>query len=422
MQQKPYRWNVSPALIAPNARDLWRGVAFVAPLWGGTGKGALLNSRGQPLAGANLVAGSTLQWRGTPFGAGVGISGASNLLTQSNFAPIVTSNGVGTGDFTLVCLTDPKAEARASTLLGQRQAASPYNWGLLFLNSDISGNQVSGQLSFSTQDSTGANVSVNVPGVIDGTMHMFGGVRRSGQMRAYVDGGLRATATGAAQNIYTASHGFAIGNLPPDASVHRIATDTEVVFAAGWNRALSDAEMRLLARDAFCMFRPAPEWRGVWTPLVGGGAVLSPADFTNSFLFETPVISQTHNLSVSDAAFASGYDNPVISQNHSLTALDALMAENFEAPTLSNGAFLSPAKSVFAASIETAGILQAHLFSAQEINLAFAFESATLAMNAQSTPDYRTIGIANNLRRKNADGDARNAPVVATNRTRSITE
>ncbi len=78
MQQKPPRWNIAPALVAPEAQSLWKGLAFMAPLWGHASKGALLGPHGGPLAGANLATGANLQWRGTPYGLGVGVSAYPN--------------------------------------------------------------------------------------------------------------------------------------------------------------------------------------------------------------------------------------------------------------------------------------------------------------------------------------------------------
>lgn len=397
MQQKPPRWNISPALVAPEARGLWRNVVFVAPLWGFSGKGVLIDARGQPI---NLLpTQNSPQWRGTPYGFGLsrvpGTSDPRILRFATNL--ITTSDGVGTGDFTVATIANPVSEAVVRFNLSQRTTAG--SGPRFFTGANHSGGAVAaGYFLFGTRDAAGIT-DVAVANAVDGRDHLFVSRRKGTTNDVFRDGVGVGSTTGTIRAITQASNEFAFGGLGGD-TVDGMNDSTRIVFCAAWNRALSNAEIRHLARDPFCMFRPSAEWRGVWTPLAGGDAVLSPADLTDSLVFETPVISQ----------------------NHSLTALDAFMAESFEMPALSTGAILSPAKSVFAASFETAGILQAHLFSAQEINLAFPFDSALLALNAQSTPDFRTIGIANNLRRKNADGDARNSPVVATNRTRSITE
>lgn len=417
MQAKPHRWNISPALVNPVARNLWKGLAFLAPLWGGVGKGTLLGPHGGPLNIAPTANGTL--WRGTPYGVGLGNSNDAEhrRLLFSGYAPVTTSDGAGTGDFTVLMLANPRAEARIASSLKQRLHSGNFNQAGLDFNTDANGTVSSGSFAFTTYNTAWSNVAV--AGAVDGNWHLFGGVRRNGVMAAWRDGVLRATTSPTLRNVYSATADTCIGGVGHDAQFGMFAGDT-VALAAAWNRALSDAEMRLLARDPFVMFRPAPEWRGVWTLL--GGAVLSPVDLTDSFGFETPVFSQAHNLSVSDAAFALGHEAPAISQSHNLAVSDAFFAESFEMPVLSIGGVLSPAKSVFAASFEAAGILQAHILSAQKANLAFPFESAALAMSALSTPDFRTTGISNNLRRKNTAGDTRNSPVVAANRTKSITE
>ncbi len=356
MQKKPSRWNVTPALIAPNARSLWRGVAFVAPLWQGAGKGALLNATGQPVMGSDLVAGSTSLWRGTPYGLGAGISGASNLLEQANFAPIVTSDGAGTGDFTTVCLANPIAEARGSFAV--HQANNSARGMVLVLNGHINLASVSTRFSFTTRDAqTGVVTGAFIDDAIDGKYKLFGGRRTAAVVDAFVDGKVASTASGTIRDILLGDDAFAIGQNAIN-SDGRIDTGTNVVFAAGWNRALSDAEMHMLARDPFVMFRPVFEWRGVWTAAGGGDAVLDPSDLTDGLVFDTPALSQAHNLSAADTMVAQ--------------------------------------------TLEPAGISQAHLFSAGELNSAFQFDLALLAMSSQGAPGFRTRIAGNSARRKSA--------------------
>jgi Concanavalin A-like lectin/glucanases superfamily len=256
MQLKPSRWNVAPALIAPQARGLWRGLAFVAPLWGHSGKGALLGPAGAPLAGANLVAGSTIVWRGTPYGLGVGRSGASNVLDQADFAPVVTSDGAWTGDFTTAILANPVAEAVAATLMMQAVSGADPRFYIQANSANLSGNLRVGL--------TGDVVSVS--GGNDGKYHLFAGRRAGASLTAWIDGVLRATNASAPGAIGSAAAGLAFGSNA-ESTAGRIHFDTSIVMAAAWNRALSDAEMRMLACDPFCMLRPAIEWRGVWTLL-----------------------------------------------------------------------------------------------------------------------------------------------------------
>lgn len=416
MQLKPPRWNVSPALIASNARGLWNELAFIAPFWGHAGKGALLNRLGQPLADANLVAGSTLQWRGTPFGPGAGISGASNLLFLDNFVPLGTSDGVGTGDFTVVCLANPPAEGTLSNALSQAVGGVQPRFDMLF-NSTGTGS-TSGGLSILTRDAT--NVFAAVAGVIDGRYHLFGGSRDGSNIRAWVDGLLRASTSNIVQNVAGAGAGFAIGSRA-ESTASRINIATTVVFAAAWNRALSTAEMRLLALDPFLMLRPMPEWRGVWAPLAGAG-VLNPNDMADGVQFEAPAISQIHNLSPLDGFFAQGVETATLAPGGALSPAKSYLAAVLETPAFTQAHFLAAGELFLAETIEPAGLNQAHQFVPQKMNFACPFDFAPLGGSAQTGPGFRTSGVTTDSRRKNISRDARGAQTLPNVRSKSITE
>lgn len=264
---KPRRWNVSPALIAPEARSLWDDVAFVAPLWQNWGaKGWLLNSVGQPLAGANLTANGT-QWRGTPYGLGLGNSNDAERrrLLQTGFAPIVTSDGAGTGDFTMVMLANPRAEARKVYALTQR-SATPARQCRLTFNINGSDTAASGWFGLETYDGT-FSVSA-ISDAVDGNWHMFGGVRSGSGHCAWVDGVLKTKNSLTVRNCYVSTADFCIDGLPHSSIAGMYAGDT-IAMAAGWNRALSDAEMALLALDPFIMFRMAQLSPSLWTVASG---------------------------------------------------------------------------------------------------------------------------------------------------------
>lgn len=270
MQQKPQRWNVAPALIAPEARRLWKDVAFVLPCFQGAhlGGNVLLGPTGAPLRGVPLTAGSTAEKRATPYGCGIGISGASNLLQRDNYEPIVTSDGAGTGDFTMMVLANPVAEARLSFPVSQSTGAS--NPGVLLgfnFNASTSA-AASGSFGLRTRDAVG-NTSVTATSIIDGEYHVFSGRRSGTTVEVFADGASRASATGTVRDFVDGTAGLAIGQRA-EHTADRIDTACNIVYATAWNRALTDAEMRLLARDPFIMIRPYAEWPGLWTPISAG--------------------------------------------------------------------------------------------------------------------------------------------------------
>ena len=267
MIHKPHRWLYS--LNGLEYPDLWRGVAFVAPFlqMSAAGKVTLLDARGRPLNGANLTANGT-EWRGSPYGLALGNSNDAEQrrLVQTGFAPITTSDGAGTGDFTIIILANPRAEARVAVGLAQRYNSAPTNQCRLDFNTSADSTS-SGSFSFYTHAT--ATSSVGVSGVVDGGWHMFGGVRIAGKMTAWVDGVARATSTPTLRGVYNSGAVFCIGGFPTVSSAGMYAGDT-VAFASGWNRALNDAEMRLLARDPFAMFRSRRDW--VMKAAAAGGA------------------------------------------------------------------------------------------------------------------------------------------------------
>jgi hypothetical protein len=325
------------------------------------------------------------------------ISGASNLLDQASFEPIVTSDGAGTGDFTLICLANPIAEARSSCGLSQQTTANNRTHLAFNASTATSGlAAASGSLCFIARDSTTGGLAVT--GAVDGLYHLFAGRRRGTDHSVWIDGVSRSSAANPARNIDTGTGGIAIGNLA-GGTANRIDTGCNMVLAAAWNRALSDAEMRLLARDPFCMFRPALEWRSVWTP-IGGGHVLSPADLTDGFGFETPGFSQSHHF------------NPA----------DAFHTVSFETPALAISGQLNPSNSYFAAGFETPGLVQQHLFAAQAMDFALQFDQANLAMASSGGPLFRRYTIGEGQRTETVDAEMRRRQLAASDRSRSITE
>lgn len=374
MQQKPSRWNISPALLAREAQGLWKGLAFVAPLWGFTGKGVLLNAGGQPI---NLTPiHNAPQWRGTPYGFGLSRVPATADPRILRFATnlITTSDGVGTGDFTVALLANPVSEAVVRFNFSQRTAAG--SGPRLFTGANHNGAAAAaGYFLFGTRDAAGST-DVAIANMVDGRDHLFT-IRRKGSTNdLFRDGVVAGSTTGTVRAITQASNESVFGGLGGD-TTDGMNDATRIVFGAAWNRALSDAEMRMLARDAFCMLRPMPEWRGVWTP-AGGDAVLNPADFTDSFGYETAGFLQAHQFALPDAFLAAGF--------------------------------------------EPAGFSQAHVMTPYEMNSALPFEYASLAMASTGAPPFRMHSPGKTGRNENISADARNQQIGDTRRSRTITE
>lgn len=388
MLLKPPLWSVSRALIAPEARGLWKGVAFVFPAFAGAhlgGGGLLLGPTGAPLHRISLVAGAAAERRATPFGSGVGISGSSNLLQRDDYEPVVTSDGAGAGDFTILVLANPIAEARISWGVAQGNTANNTNLWMGFNNAAGSVQTAEfGTLTFSTRNLNSPS-GVAAPSAIDGKYHLFCG-RRSGAIHdCFVDGILRASESLPIRDIATGDLGLAIGQRP-EGTAFRLDTACNIVLASAWNRALSDAEVRLLAQDPFIMLRPVPEWRKVWTPL-GGDAVLNPADLAHALDFEMPALSQTYALSPADA----------------------VMQQSFETPGLSLFQDLNIDEMAFSQNLEAAGFSQLHGLEPLEMSSAVFLDAPALVLSSAGAPGFRTTTPAQRRKVKVPGPDNRTA-------------
>jgi hypothetical protein len=256
IQQKPYSSVFYPGLS--RAPFLWRGCALFAPFNGGLNAHGLrlFGENGGVLPGSELTAGSSLEWRATPYGPAVGISGASNLLERDNFEPVVTSNGAGTGDFTMMILANPISESRGSFAITQT-STSNNGVQVQFNTAGNISSPVAGSVAVRIRDGAGTN-DTSASSVLDGGYHSLIIARSGTKVRIFSDGILRGESSDTVRNITSGGTlGFSIGQRA-EATNGRIDTACNVVVAGAWNRALDDFEAALLARDPFIMMRLRP--------------------------------------------------------------------------------------------------------------------------------------------------------------------
>ena len=258
--KKPYGVAPSPHLVGGKARDLWDGLAFITPFTNKKGAGAsgILDQHGRPLAGANLVESAAFQWRGTPYGLGFGRTGTGNalILSQNNFAPIVTSDGAGTGDFTFIMLANPIAENVITTGFNQSVDGGTTATMALSFNYNSSGATTAGWLMFHTRDTANGNGVTAAANLVDSDYHVYG-IMRKGTLHSIWRDGIRCyTVTQTPRDIYVSgTSDLALGSTAAT-GVSAIKSATNIVLAAAWNEARSDDDMRLLGDDPFVMFRP----------------------------------------------------------------------------------------------------------------------------------------------------------------------
>ena len=268
IQIKPGIWPISPAKTG--ATDLWRGLAVISPHWPGIRKRLLLGPTGQPINRAPTPSGTA--WNGSPFGVALGNTNSADLrrLLYTGYAPITTSDGAGSGDFTMLSLCNPTPAATVAVALHQRLSGGAANQASLYPNTDNAGAAEAGAFAFNTWST--ARSAVAASGVVDGNWHTWIGVRKAGVMSLYRDGVLIASSSMTVRNIYSATADFCIGGSPHTATVGLAITD-DIGITGAWNRALSDAEIRLLACDPFCMLRLAERQKIYYIPAAGGADV-----------------------------------------------------------------------------------------------------------------------------------------------------
>jgi len=206
-----------------------------------------------------MVMGRDLTLTGLP-SLSVGAKGKAVVMTtgqylsRANYAPVVTSDGVGTGDFSILLLSRPVAEAvvSAHAQISQRQEASPYSQFSMQANAGAGGSMASGSFAFSTYST--AMTECVVPSMVDGKYHVWVMVRARDTIYAYRDGIQVATVTGTVRSIHTASSALGIGVAPSSFN----ARGGEFACALGVNRAWSAREVVDLSLNVWAAFK-APD-------------------------------------------------------------------------------------------------------------------------------------------------------------------
>lgn len=179
---------------------------------------------------------------GSPFGlAAQCATGQRNVEWAGQF--VTTSNGVGTGDFTILVVANPSASGTVGHMFAQKNdaAGSPFAQMALLSNADSTASASSGSVSFFTFN--GSPYGASAAGAIDGDYHVWVGVRNGAFLAIYKDGVLLAFVSGAAVNINQANRFMAVGSRGNGTTE---AFGRDVLTAAAWNRALSSDEIAAL--------------------------------------------------------------------------------------------------------------------------------------------------------------------------------
>lgn len=177
---------------------------------------------------------------------------------------IWTSDGAGTGAFTLLQIANPAASATRNFMLGNRYAPS---YAMICANMDNTGSGLSGSFALSITPTVQA---AHVTGVVDGEFHAFAGRRHANFTKdVWVDGTQRNSVAGTSQDVvpsgivYLYVGGIEVGSL---------GSDNDILISMGWNRALTDEEMVRISRDPWSVLSPRRARTSSLMGLIGGAA------------------------------------------------------------------------------------------------------------------------------------------------------
>ena len=241
LARKPNR--ILPPLLRND--DLLRGLAF-ALFCNEPGKGPLWDA----VHGYAVAPGSASAKAMSPYGLAARVNGSGNSGWQSsgNQAPLVTSTADGTGDLTLMMIMNCPASASGGQSLGGQSDHNEVGGGVgFFANWNASFANTSGSVGF---DCFTANDDVGIvcASQLDGGHHVLVGKRAGSTHALWVD------ATKPAQTVFGSGVSNILGGTNNTLAIYDDAAQSfSVPFMAGWNRALSDAEIvyvSLLAWEA----------------------------------------------------------------------------------------------------------------------------------------------------------------------------
>ena len=179
--------------------------------------------------------------------------------------PLVTSDSAGTGDFTILILSNPASKAANEHMLAQKNDAggSPFSQTALIANQNELGTTTPGAVCFFTFNSSDSGVTAT--GATTGGFHVWVGRRQGSEHSIWRDGVRLNAATRTVRAIIQAGNTrrLAIGSRG-NGTTESFAGDAQ--YAHGWNRALSDAEIlqigaspwKLIEQPARPLWAPAP--------------------------------------------------------------------------------------------------------------------------------------------------------------------
>lgn len=223
-------------------------------------------------------------------------TGQVNIEWPTQFT--ATSDGAGTGDFTMLSVGNPVASASSvNHMLAQKNdaAGTPFAQAALLANSRLAVVS-SGDFELFTYNN-GNNSTITATGVVDGNWHAFAGVRSGTTHSIFVDGRLNNSSTLTAQNISQAGRYTAVGSRGNGTTESFV---NDISCALMWNRALTNAEIQSISANPYQILMPA---QAIAVNTLAGSASL--AALLNGVSSLTTALSLSKPLAAAPAAVAS---------------------------------------------------------------------------------------------------------------------
>jgi hypothetical protein len=184
----------------------------------------------------------------------------------------VTSDGSGTGDFSIALLANPASRAGRTIVFGALSGAAPETY--VTFNGTVPDANDAGKLALYWSNAGNHGIVTN-NNVIDGNWHLFSFSRTSGVLSVYVDGKLQAaTTTGGTASIYRSATIYVGGY---SVSGYGLVGD-KLSLAIFANRAWASGEHASLAANPWQIF--APQQIIIPTATAGGGSFITLSNAT----------------------------------------------------------------------------------------------------------------------------------------------
>lgn len=230
-------------------------------------------------------------------GVAVQNTGAASDCLKYAVSPIASSNGAGTGEYTMMVCAAPPNEASAKWMMGSRKGVANYNIATIEANG-VNTVAAAGRIGCTLYDITNiSQLQTSGASYTDGTPHVYAVTRTGTTVTIYFDGvsvySNTASANGA--TMWASNDPLWIGSI---GSGGNGATNIPIFGWAGWNRALSAAEIAAIGRDFWQLFS-RPRRAQVVAPAAAMSAAAAMAESIS--LADTPTVTMSVTAAIAEA-------------------------------------------------------------------------------------------------------------------------